>query len=422
MDAQATGDCETSNGSEILTGGDNAPCKGEGALTNGPDDGKPPSTDDAAPPTITGQPNKKRKYHGTKSNGEDEHRNLDEATTVEDLSGMDVTTYLAWVNRQAQSLPDVFVAGDGEREDKESPNDSQHDDGAEPFEGSRATLQILLSKRMDLLPPPSARHLPKGTVTGESTSGSANTASSWVAATVSNFSALRTYLETEHAHLPSVRERKVAVPRMKDRAAWHVFCLGRAEAYGNAGGYYEEGDGEEEGDGANRQQAEREESKQPSHIAQSPSSGQQPQRAIYDAAQVPANGHPPTTSLLLQFDQVLTRTLFHHHVYYLCEWSFPLTESRAVWIYALLARMEKPWHREECSAVRRVLRECCERRWSLKLPDEGRDGSIGEESKAWEQLAHLNALIAITGIYYEQGSFAGGDGMESLFGVAADSA
>ena len=35
---------------------------------------------------------------------------LSETTTVDDISTMDVSTYLAWVNRQAKSLPNVFVA------------------------------------------------------------------------------------------------------------------------------------------------------------------------------------------------------------------------------------------------------------------------------------------------------------------------
>ena len=39
------------------------------------------------------------------------------------------------------------------------------------------------------------------------------------------------------------------------------------------------------------------------------------------------------------------------------------------------------------------------------------------DSKKWELLALLNTLIAITGLYYEQGSMVGGDGMLALFFV-----
>ena len=43
------------------------------------------------------------------------------------------------------------------------------------------------------------------------------------------------------------------------------------------------------------------------------------------------------------------------------------------------------------------------------------------KSEAGEQLANLNTLIAITGIYYEQGAFAGGDGIDTLFSVQKES-
>lgn len=91
--------------------------------------------------------------------------------------------------------------------------------------------------------------------------------------------------------------------------------------------------------------------------------------------------------------------------------------------------MEKPWHREECCGVRKVLRECCDRRWRLVLPcvtgndkrEEAAAAATVNNAKAatscWEELALLNTLIAITGIYYEQGSHASGDGYDSLFSV-----
>ena len=66
--------------------------------------------------------------------------------------------------------------------------------------------------------------------------------------------------------------------------------------------------------------------------------------------------------------------MFHHHVHYLVEWKMALTRDRATWLYALLARMEKPLHREECVGVRMVLRECCRRRWELELPPAAGEG------------------------------------------------
>mmetsp|Transcript_9719 Transcript_9719/g.21916 ORF Transcript_9719/g.21916 Transcript_9719/m.21916 type:complete len:551 (+) Transcript_9719:168-1820(+) len=498
--------------------------------------------------TNNNRPNKRRKQNNTghhKNNNAKtpagNTRNLNESTTVDDLSTMDASTYLAWVNHQAELLPDVFVAAanDNEIKDKATSEQKANNNGVEssindeksnrakstlqqeeeePIHGgSMSTLQVLLSKRMDILPPPSPRHLPpchvgngknnnfpsslaspdngKQSSTSHFISNNSSISHPWVSTTISNFSKLRSHLEQEHAKLrptsrspTSLVNRKIAVPRMKDRAAWHVFCLGREEAYGNIGGYYEDCEEEEEknvNDGKNGKNLDNggniiakvgESTQGPGSEAQTqqpkvlpkegtngtaqlsspPTQQTNPKQLIYNPKNIPSSGYPPTTSLLLQFDQVLTRMLFHHHVHYLCEWKFPLTQSRTKWIYALLARMEKPWHREECCAVRKVLRECCDRRWELVIPADpsmpsSSSGSLDEKkpvvdskplgkknmesggestgkneeggcSEAWEQLALLNTLIAITGIYYEQGALVAGDGMDSLFSVANNEA
>ena len=375
---------------------------------------------------------------------------LNDLTTIEDLSTIDASAYLAWVNSQAGNLPSVFVAekqsDDGEIDstpDNDKANFSSDSRREDPIDGSAATLQILLSKQMEILPPPSTRHVPPACDAAEfhisSTSSIQNTdnnitnkeedddnnndiisCSNWVSTTISSFSKLRSYLETQDAILKqndvdTQTIRKVAVPKMKDRTGWHVFCLGREEAFGNQGGYFEniinsEDEEDNEGDKVDtdtnvvNDEAESNTEKMK----------EDPNILSYNQSDVPPNGYIPTSSLLLQIDQVLTRVLFHHHVHYFCDWKFPLTHQRAAWIYALLARMGKPWHRDECCVVRKVLRECCSRRWELSLPKDD-DSSSQKTDKKWEQLALLNTLIAITGIYYEQGSKAGGDGMDLLF-------
>ena len=410
---------------------------------------------------------------------QDSSSQIDESTTIDDLSAMDASTYLAWVNRQAESLPKVFVAAKGNGSSilsthntltvsitNDAPTVEKNEKEA-PINGSMATVQVLLSKRMEIYPPPSVRHLPPNDVSNSDlvfsedcnelaakselaeavsvnkddnkelppiNSSSTTTTKAWISTTISNFSNLRTNLEREHAKIKQSSSnninliRKIAVPKMKDRASWHIFCLGKDEAYGNVGGYYEEVDGNN-GDVDKDAAAQ----KQQQHLPTATSS--------YNPNLIPSHGYKPTTSLLLQFDQVLTRKLFHHHVQYLCEWKCSLTKQRALWIYALLGNMEKPWHREECCGVRKVLRECCDRRWRLVLPPStdigevtlgstgnGKDGkekaaATTDTTKAatscWEELALLNTLIAITGIYYEQGSHASGDGYDSLFSVRA---
>ena len=354
---------------------------------------------------------------------------------------------------------------------------------------------------MAIRPPPTARHLPPSNATTAKSGSISNNCecSQWVSNTVANFSALRSQLEQSQSRM-TIQQRNVAVPPMKDRAAWHVFCLGKEEADGNIGGYfqYNDDDDEEEedlfldevkverdddandladrlngkaesndlqmqhqqSDSDTKEQDHNESSVEPNSntTTTTTTTTQTNTTTTYNPNHVPLNGYTPTISLLLQFDQVLTRHVFHHHVHFVCEWKSPLTYNRAAWIYALLARMEKPWHRQECSAVRRLLRECCLRRWELvllpissQLEDVNKDAdNVGEEtdatltsavtthenhstqhlnlnvakkhpqdgdSKKWELLALLNTLIAITGLYYEQGSMVGGDGMLALFSV-----
>ena len=394
--------------------------------------------------------NNNRKSNTKKDSSKYDSTKLNDATTIEDLSTIDASTYLAWVNSQAGSLPSVFVA---EKEiNSDSSNNNEEASAAkntdsvsaerkeDPIDGSAATLQILLSKQMDILPPPTNRHIPpacnaaifpinsddspvEDTTTKETQhniqndTNHHNSCSNWIATTISNFSKLRSYLETQDAiqkqsNIDTQSLRKVAVPKMKDRTGWHVFCLGREEAFGNQGGYFEEIDSEIESNDDGKDVDDND--------GKDPGEGtaeRETNNLTYNPEDVPSNGHKPTSSLLLQIDQVLTRVLFHHHVHFLCEWKFPLTAHRAAWIYALLARMDKPWHRDECCAVRKVLRECCSRRWELSLPEAEEEGgtSTEENERKWEQLALLNTLIAITGIYYEQGSTAGGDGMDLLF-------
>jgi Survival motor neuron (SMN) interacting protein 1 (SIP1) len=100
----------------------------------------------------------------------------------------------------------------------------------------------------------------------------------------------------------------------------------------------------------------------------------------------------PTLSLLLQFDQVLTCRLLGHHVAWLEERR--ISEGRSQWLYSLLARLEKPLHGDMAALVRQLYRRCCFLRSELivtKHPD------------FEKHLAALNTLISISGAYFGQG-------------------
>lgn len=354
--------------------------------------------------------------------------------TLDDVASMDVDAYLAHVDQQRRSLPDVFVAPPVVHGDKAvamSSNADAHEGG------SLSTMRVFLSEKFDILPPPSTRHLPPPSVNDVDSGRPGRT---WVEGAISNFSNLRTYLEKESCKRQQRgrgMERQYAVPRMRDRAGWHVYCLGREQAYGNISGYHYDDDDDND-------DMEAEEKVKVGNVGDGgENEGEKHCLAKNNWGDA---GRPPTISLLLQFDQVLVRSVFSHHVHYLLEWMMPLTSERALWLYALLAMMEKPLHREECVAVRGVLRECCRRRWQLVLPpplsvtphadcapsttrpssvdDVDRIGKNGDgdcdeitmggtttlaegddlRRGAKEQLALLNTIIAITGVYFEQGA------------------
>lgn len=99
-------------------------------------------------------------------------------------------------------------------------------------------------------------------------------------------------------------------------------------------------------------------------------------------------GTPPHLRLLLQFDQVITRRLLQYHMDWLNAIEY-LSRARAVWIYALLARLDKPVHSDTAAILRQILRRCWQMRNELNDPKQS-------------SLRSLNILIAITGDFFQQ--------------------
>ncbi|KAK1947165.1 Maspardin [Phytophthora citrophthora] len=99
---------------------------------------------------------------------------------------------------------------------------------------------------------------------------------------------------------------------------------------------------------------------------------------------------PPHLRLLLQFDQVLTRRLLEYHAAWLSSEDMgQVSRARAVWIYALLARLDKPVHANVAATIRQILRCCWTLRCELEAPSE-------------IQLKSLNILIVIAGDFFGQ--------------------
>lgn len=144
-----------------------------------------------------------------------------------DITSMDASEYLSRVVQQSNRLPEILA-----KSDNQVPASASKFHNHIPIEGSAASLNYLVSERTEVLSPPSADHVPKHP-------------SEWVDQTLANFSQLREYLEKLHLQKGKT-ERKQAVPTMKDRPGWHIFCLGLKEARGNAGSYFADDDEEEE--------------------------------------------------------------------------------------------------------------------------------------------------------------------------------
>ncbi len=352
----------------------------------------------------------------------------------------------------------------------------ERDNNEATWQGSVTSVQYLYSNRLKIIPPPTIYHIPP-IVRDEKVS-----MQEYTNTLIHDFSELRLFLhnslnnssnssrdvmniedgenkndeEEEDDDIGAIfsgtfqkkekhssRERKVPVPPSKDSYNWHIFCLGKQEACGNIGGYYDVSDDEqldEEMNDITKKHSDNTEEdgdeepyghqKEQGTTACSNTSGQEhvmetkPMPTVFDVRKVPPNGYEPTTPLLCQFDQIIIRRVINHHLHYLCKGS-QMTKQRGKWIYALLARLEKPLHRDEASCLTSLLRELCRIRSELKVEDlkDANDDDLDQNelcrsmdedvevvkglkmdgvSREKDVLAILNTLIVIIGIYFEQ--------------------
>jgi hypothetical protein len=106
--------------------------------------------------------------------------------------------------------------------------------------------------------------------------------------------------------------------------------------------------------------------------------------------------HPPRVQLLLQMDQVMVRRVLEHFAE--TAESPELSEQVTSWIYGLLARLERPLHGDDAATLYGMLKGLTFSRSKLELPSDH------------QELARLNILIALIGLYFEQGG-----GFHNLF-------
>ena len=278
------------------------------------------------------------------------------ATKNIDVSQMTAEEYLASVSLEAQRLPEINICDshfnnsvDGESRDKVDI----------PVDGSAAMMHYLLSSRTGLERASDLSKIPHNT-------------KEFCETVISDFSSLRSYLENCYlGGVGSKHSERIPLPPMKDLASWHVFCLGEDESVGNVGGYFDDNCG---GD---------------SDLDDDESDIKGEEELPLWRINLPMEGYLPSTKLILQMDQVMIRKIISHHLYWI-ENGWPISKQRGVWIYALLARLDKPLHREDAAMLRNLLKSLCKRR--------------NIESNM-QFLGPINVLLAVIGRYFEQASF-----------------
>lgn len=310
---------------------------------------------------------------------------------IKDLSEMSALEYLAQVHEEARKIPSISTALSStstkvEQNQETALSINEMKEPCSPaIDGTSASLQYLFSQNTSLpkAPPYPSPFLPKDIM-------------NWVDSVLSDFSHLRLYME-RCASLGVGAGRTIKnLPPMKDKFSWHAFCLGKDESEGNVNNYFDQSDNDDE---------------EESDIeGEDDSMGDS--NNVRTSKQIQKEGHPPTLQLLLQMDQVMTRRVLSHHVYFLQN-KWEATASRMLWIYALLSRIEKPLHRDDLHVLRSLLRECCRRRWDLFQDNKPGFNHVECTSDKSSSVKGLNLVICIVGLYFEQGT------MEDIVGVKA---
>lgn len=284
-----------------------------------------------------------------------------------DIQALDASEYLAMVVQESRRLPEVFLSSD--KSDRACGRASKRSERHEaPIDGSAASLLYLVSERTKLVPPPNADYLPAHP-------------EQWVDRTLSNFSILRQELDRyNNRGIGGKDKNRLPLPAMNDRAGWHIFCVGVDEARGNAGAYFDDDDDDDEEEGDD----------QAAQGSCKLAVEEDPNLPLWKAT-LPCMGYAPTTSLLLQMDQVLIRRVLGHLVHYIRDGWSPANAQTAAWLYALLARLERPLHREDAATLFGLLKCLTKVRSNLDATDDK------------DKISKVNVLITIVGVYFEQG-------------------
>lgn len=309
--------------------------------------------------TTTSTTSDNNHQHNTSRDVGDSFHNIDE---------IDAETYLQRVSEEAHRLPEIFQSEPRHRIPLTSTASSTKQTNPIILGSAAHTLKYMLTTSENAIhPPPTIQHAPTDGV-------------QWVEQILNSFSQLRNYLEQcRDQGIGCDKTKRRPVPFMKDRLGWYTYCVGEDTASGNVAGYYDDDDNEDDDD-------------ENDNGGIDPKDNQDMTESDNPAwrQNLPSNGHPPDTSLLLQLDQVMIRRVLAHLTYYCHNEDNKAIPYVAPWLYALLARLERPIHRDDAVTLYSLLKALTAARAVLPV------------SKRHE-IASLNVLIAVVGVYFEQG-------------------
>ena len=185
----------------------------------------------------------------------------------------------------------------------------------------------------------------------------------WEVSVLADLSEARSCLEAYKARgVGSKRFPRVSVPSMRDARGWACFCFG-SDAASN---YEAEEDGSDSDDDA---------------VTSSPVEPAAREKSIFFSS---SSYRVPSVRLVLQFDSPMTQALLGHHVRWI-EGKDGLSPEEAAWVYALLARVDFPLHRDTLALIRRLVRRL------LQLRD-----------NQTTHVASVMTLLVVAGRYFGQ--------------------
>jgi survival of motor neuron protein-interacting protein 1 len=175
------------------------------------------------------------------------------------------------------------------------------------------------------------------------------------------------------------------LPHHNDVRGWYLLCFGAKEKE------REREEKEKELRQKKQQNQQQKEGEVTAMETDSPTeNAEEEQLEMYNISKVTAIGQqaiPPLMSIVTHLDQVTVMALVTHHITWLE--TRTMTQHRAQWIYALLARLEKPLDPDIAASLRSLLRRAAVLRSKLTDPKD-------------PMLPVYNILITIVAKYFNQ--------------------